>query len=108
MTNDWWGLHDEDDAAAREKGRPKQVDMRRGVELRTCYITTRDGVKVQVHAFSAVFVKTGGRVQNAPLKGPLIYCFARTRFLFFFRGVANLSLYRLWLRGFYHPVVSNV
>lgn len=68
LTNDWWGLHDEDNAAAREKGRPKQVDMRRGVELRTCYITTRDGVKVQVHAFSIVFVKTGGRVQNAPLK----------------------------------------
>eukprot|EP00752_Nemacystus_decipiens_P002035 g1950.t1 len=46
LTNDWWGLHDEDDAATREKGRPKQVDMRRGVELRTCYITTRDGVKL--------------------------------------------------------------
>eukprot|EP00903_Cladosiphon_okamuranus_P019285 g17726.t1 len=46
LTNDWWGLHDGDDAAARAKGRPKEVDMRRGVELRTCYITTRDGVKL--------------------------------------------------------------
>lgn len=46
MTNDWWGLHDGDDVKAREKTRPKAVNMRKDVELRTCYITTRDGVKV--------------------------------------------------------------
>ncbi|CAM9566255.1 unnamed protein product [Scytosiphon promiscuus] len=46
LTNDWWGLNEGDDLAAREKRRPEQVDMRKGVELRTCYITTRDGVKL--------------------------------------------------------------
>lgn len=51
LTNDWWGLNEGDDLAAREKRRPKQVDMRNGVELRTCYITTRDGVKVCPPAF---------------------------------------------------------
>ncbi|CAM9189898.1 unnamed protein product [Pylaiella littoralis] len=46
LTNDWWGLHDGDDVKAREKTRPKAVNMRKDVELRTCYITTRDGVKL--------------------------------------------------------------
>lgn len=47
LTNDWWGLNDSDDAEARDKKRPKQVNMRKGVDRRTCYITTRDGVKVR-------------------------------------------------------------
>lgn len=48
FTNDWWGLHAGDDFKAREKRRPKEVNMRKGVELQTCYITMRDGVKVGV------------------------------------------------------------
>lgn len=47
LTNDWWGLHAGDDDSARAKRRPADVDMRKGVELRHCYITTRDGVKVR-------------------------------------------------------------
>lgn len=50
LTNDWWGLHAGDDDTARAKRRPKAIDMRKGVELRTCYITVRDGVKVGVRA----------------------------------------------------------
>ena len=46
MTNDWWGLHAGDDFKAREKRRPKEVNMRKGVDLHACYVTTRDGVKV--------------------------------------------------------------
>ncbi|CAM9879985.1 unnamed protein product, partial [Ectocarpus sp. 12 AP-2014] len=46
LTNDWWGLHDGDDVAAREKRSPKKLNMRKDIELRTCYITTRDGVKL--------------------------------------------------------------
>lgn len=46
LTNDWWGLHAGDDFDAREKRRPKEVNMRKGVDLHTAYITTRDGVKV--------------------------------------------------------------
>ncbi|CAM9869918.1 unnamed protein product [Ectocarpus fasciculatus] len=46
LTNDWWGLHDGDDVKAREKRSPKKLNMRKDIELRTCYITTRDGVKL--------------------------------------------------------------
>ncbi|CAB1096662.1 unnamed protein product [Ectocarpus sp. CCAP 1310/34] len=46
LTNDWWGLHDGDDVAAREKRSPRKLNMRKDIELRTCYITTRDGVKL--------------------------------------------------------------
>lgn len=61
LTNDWWALHSEDDANARDARKPKDVDMRKGVELRTCYITMRDGVKVSAHfAFLFIFFRLCG------------------------------------------------